>query len=131
MQRSETGAVKAYLLYLGLHAVLTAIVFAVGRGLRRGIGADSAARRVHGRYVFWWAVGAFAIGGPLGPLVVGADTNEGAIGFAMFCLLGGWLVGTLHGAAVLVGRWLARASRGSTDAGSRDKPDRDPDGVPE
>ena len=106
----------AYLSYLGHHAILTAIVFAVGRAVRRGIGAKSEARRIHGRYVFWWAVGAFAIGGPVGPFLVAADLPNGAGGFAMFCLLGGWMAGTLHGAVVLAAYPTRSPSGGSPNA---------------
>ena len=94
----------AYLSYVVQHSVMTAIVYAVGRALRQGIGAESEARRIHGRYVFWWAVGAFALGGLLGPLLGGADTTTGAGVFAMFCMLCGWLVGSVHGAVVLAAR---------------------------
>ena len=109
---------NAYLSYLPDHAVQTAVVFAVGHVLRRRIGAESEARRVSGRYVFWWAVGAFAVGGPLGPVVATADPPYGAAGFAMLCLLGGWLVGTLHGAVVLAVRRGAPADGRGPDAGS-------------
>ncbi|AWM37245.1 hypothetical protein GobsT_48110 [Gemmata obscuriglobus] len=108
--------VEAYLSYLGDHAVMTAMVFFVGRALRRGIGAESEARRIHGRYVFWWAVGAVAVGGPLGPLVAGADLPNGAIGFDLFCLLGGLLAGTLHGAIVLAVRPPQPSVAGDSDA---------------
>ncbi|MDY3561865.1 hypothetical protein R5W23_003293 [Gemmata sp. JC673] len=103
---------EAYLSYLGDHAVALAVVFAVGRALRRDIGAKSERHRVHGRYVFWWAVGAFAVGGAVGPWM-GADLPNGAIGFSGFCLLGGWLAGSLHGAVVLAAR-PGSASRGRT-----------------
>jgi hypothetical protein len=92
---------EAFLTYLGYHTAFTVLFFLLGRAIRRAIGAKSEARRIHGRYVFWWSVGAFAIAGPLGPLVAGADAPNGAMGFAMFCFLGGWLVGCIHGAVVL------------------------------
>ncbi len=111
-----------YQSYLVDHAIATAVVFAVGRALRRRIGAESEARRTHGRYVFWWAVGAFAVGGPLG-LFLGADLPYGAGGFAGFCLLGGWLVGTLHGAAVFAARPPAPPGAGRPDAEPRAAPD--------
>ena len=83
-------------------AMMTLLVFWIGRSLRRSIGAKSEAKRVHGRYVFWWSFGAFVVGGVTAPLI--ADSSMGAIGFANFCLLGGWLVGTVHGAIVLARR---------------------------
>lgn len=91
----------AYWSYLGYHAGATVIFFFVGRALRRNIGAKSEGRRIHGRYVFWWAIGAFAVGGAVGPLLVRGDLPNGGTGIAMFCMLAGWLVGTLHGAVVL------------------------------
>lgn len=90
-----------YGVYLSQHAFLTTIVFAAGYVMQRIIGAKSEARRIHGRYVFWWAIGAFALGGPLGLVLGVAEPPFGVFGFAMVCLLGGWLVGTLHGAFVL------------------------------
>ncbi len=87
--------------FLVEHTILTVVVFFVGRALRRGISAGSEARRTHGRYVFWWTVGAFAVGGPLA-LLTGAELPFGAAGMAYFCMLGGWLVGMVHGAVVLV-----------------------------
>lgn len=90
-----------YLSYLKTHALACVIVFFVARSLRKSIGAESKRRRTHGRYVFWWTFGAFAIGGPLGPLVTTADLPNGAAGFAWFCLILGWVIGSIHGAIVL------------------------------
>ena len=50
--------------FLFNHAFVTIVVFVIGRALQRGIGAGSETRRVHGKYVLWWSVGGFAIGGP-------------------------------------------------------------------
>ena len=83
-------------------AIGTLFVFWIGRSLRRSIGAKSEAKRIHGRYVFWWSVGAYAVGGAFAPLIAGY--SMGAFGLANFCLLAGWLVGTTHGAIVLARR---------------------------
>lgn len=112
----------AYLAYLGKHAVLTAFVFWFGRSLQRTIAAGSEDRRLHGQYVFWWALGAFAVGGPMGPFLVGADLPNGAMGFSMFCLLGGWLIGTLHGAVALDSRRSAPTKSDAPLADHRDPP---------
>ena len=94
---------KMYQEFLFNHAFVTIVVFVIGRALQRGIGAGSETRRIHGKYVLWWSVGGFAIGGPLA-LITRADLPLGAAGFACFCLLAGWLIGTLHGAVVLARR---------------------------
>lgn len=77
-------------------------MFWIGRSLRRSIGAKSEAKRIHGRYVFWWAVAAYVVGGAFAPLFAGF--SNGALGLANFFLLAGWLVGTIHGAVVLARR---------------------------
>ena len=95
---------EQYLSYLQAHALACVIVYFVGRSLRWAIGAESERRRIHGRYVFWWTFGTFAIGGPLGPLVFKVEMLFGAAGFGWFCLLVGWLIGMIHGAIVLAFR---------------------------
>ncbi len=95
---------EQYLSYLQTHALACVLVFFIGRSLRRSIGAESEKRRIHGGYVFWWTFWTFAFGGPLGPLVATADLPYGAIGFGWFCLLLGWVIGTIHGAIVLAFR---------------------------
>ena len=101
--------------FLVNHAVLTVIVFVIGLALQRGIGAGSEKRRTHGRYVFWWSVGGFAIGGPLA-LLTKADLPLGAAGLANFCLLAGWLVGMVHGAVVLAVRRPKNSNQGEPTA---------------
>ncbi|MBX3400358.1 MAG: hypothetical protein KF873_16620 [Gemmataceae bacterium] len=95
---------EQYLSYLKTHALACVLVFFIGRSLRRAIGAESEKRRIHGRYVFWWAFGTFAIGGPLGPLLFKVELGFGSDGFGWFCLLLGWLIGMIHGAIVLAFR---------------------------
>ena len=86
--------------------VCTLGVAVVGHFLLGAIGEGSVARRVHGRYVYRWAVVGVAASGPLLPF---ADPDVGAFfGWPMFCLLAGWLVGTIHGGLVLGVRTLRR-----------------------
>ncbi len=92
-----------YLTFLPAHAVNTAIVFVAGWFIKRGVGRRSEARRVHGEFVYWWAAGGYLAGGLLSPLT-GADGPMGMAGTAGFSLLAGWLVGTVHGALVLLWR---------------------------
>ncbi len=92
---------ESCLSYLHAHALACVLVFFIGRSLRKSIGAESEKRRIRGRYVFWWTFGVFAIGGPLGPLLFKVELGFGSDGFSGFCLLLGWLIGSLHGAIVL------------------------------
>ena len=97
----------AHLTFVACHGAMTVIVFVVAYALFcAAIGRDSEARRLHGRYVLGWSVAAYAVG-PLALLAIhanpSADANVPAalvtsyiVG--MFFLLGGWAVGTLHGA---------------------------------
>lgn len=89
-----------YLSFLRDHLVMSAIFLAVGRALQRVIADGSERRRIHGRYVLAWAIGGYVVGGVVAPFM-GADMPLGASGCAGFCLLAGWLIGTLHGAAAL------------------------------
>jgi hypothetical protein len=111
--------VDEYLSFLIDHAIMTLVVFAIGHALWRGIGASSEVRRSHGRYVLGWCVGGYFLGGLLGPFVAGAETPTGATGFAGFCLLAGWVIGTLHGAVALAVR-RTRAPAALPGGGSAD-----------
>jgi Na+/proline symporter len=90
-----------YIEYLLNHAILTAIFFGVGKVMQRFIGAKSEARREHRRYVFWWMIGSFGIGGALGAFVAPDGPGPGATGFAGFCMLCGWIIGMIHGALMM------------------------------
>ena len=105
----------ARLSFLVNHTIMIVIVFVVGRALQWGIGAGSEKRLTHGRYVLWWSVGSFAVGGPLA-LLTSADLPFGAAGFANFCLLAGWLIGMLHGAVVLAVRRSKSSHQGEPTA---------------
>lgn len=91
------------------HIAMTAVVFAVGWGIKRDIARGSDLRRTHGEFVFWWTVGGYFVGWFFGP-AAGADSDGGVQGFANFCMLGGWLAGTSHGALVLAWRHYRRRS---------------------
>jgi hypothetical protein len=93
----------ALLTYIWQHAVFTCLLFFVGRRLQRWIGAESESRRIHGQYVFWWSLAGFSLGGPILVFLLRAD-ESGTMGADMFGFLGGWLVGTINGAAVLLMR---------------------------
>ena len=89
------------------HLAMTAVLFGVGWTLKWAIGRGSEGRRTHGAFVFWWAIGCYFLGWFIGPLA-GADSANGLSGFAGLSLLAGWLVGTLHGAAVLAWKGFDR-----------------------
>ncbi len=84
------------------HLGMTAVVFALGWRWKRAIGRGSETRRVHGEFVFWWAVGRSVAAWFLGPWA--EASQRGLFGLANFGLLAGWLVGTTHGAVVLLWR---------------------------
>ncbi len=86
---------------LAVCAGCTAVVAGLGRLIMRAA-ADTPAQRVHGLFVYWWMVAGTAVSGPLLPF---AGPDPGAIpGWAMFCMLVGWLIGTIHGWLVLLWR---------------------------
>lgn len=90
-------------------AIVTGVVYLVGRALFEGIGRGSSARRLHGRYVLWGCVGGYFVGGAVSPFLLRADTHTGMGGAAGFGLLAGWLVGTVAGGLVLAARrWRGR-----------------------
>ena len=93
---------NTYLEYLLNHAIMTAIFFGVGKLMQRSIGAKSEARREHGRYVFWWMIGSFGIGGAIGAFVAPDGPGPGATGFAGIWLLCGWVIGMVHGGLMIV-----------------------------
>lgn len=95
----ELSTMHTYTEYLLNHAIMTAIFFGVGKVMQRSIGAKSEARREHGRYVFRWMIGSFGLGGALAPLF--ADGPYGPGGFAMFCMLCGWVIGMIHGGLMM------------------------------
>ena len=87
-------------------AVMTAVVYAIGRALLRATSVGSEARRVHGRYVLWWCVGGYFVCGAGSVFLAGgADTHLGVAAAASFGLLVGWAIGTAHGLLVLAVRW--------------------------
>ncbi len=85
--------------YLLNHVIVTAMFFGVGKLMQRFIGAKSELRREHGRYVFWWMIGSFGLGGVVGAFV--GDIPNGAGGVAMFCMLCGWVIGMIHGGLMI------------------------------
>lgn len=79
-------------------------VLAAGAALLRIVGKQSASRRLHGKFVFGWMVVGWVVGSCVGVYMVGYPgcyTDEADIGSALFGLLGGWLLGMLHGGIVL------------------------------
>ena len=96
----ELSTMHTYTEYLLNHAIMTAIFFGIGKLMQRSIGAKSEARRTHGRYVFRWMIGSFGLGGALAPLF--ADGPYGPGGFAMFCMLCGWVIGMIHGGLMIL-----------------------------
>ena len=106
MSASELGS-------LAFHLVMSAAAVVAGRWLLDRVGGGSTARRAHGRFVLWGAVGGYVLGGLLSPLLAGTYTPVGVWACGGFGLLAGWLVGTLlGGVAVVRGRY-------NTDGGDR------------
>jgi hypothetical protein len=93
---------ESFRTWLPTHLFATAVVFVVGSILRRHIGRKSPSRRLHGKFVFWWALGGYFVGGLLFWNTDEEVETFEATGTALFGMLAGWLIGTLHGAIVLL-----------------------------
>lgn len=88
--------------------MLTAVYFFIGRALQRSIGRKSEWHRIHGQFVFWWAIPCYFVGWFVPWCQAPTEANfslgnvlaaQGGCG-----LLIGWLIGTIHGAIVLAWR---------------------------
>ena len=103
--------------YLLNHCIMTAIFFGIGKVMQRFIGAKCEVRRQHGRYVFWWMIGSFGIGGIIGSLR--GDIPLGAAGVAFFCMLCGWFIGMIHGGLMMsANSQLAKSSPDNNNSSS-------------
>ena len=112
----------AYVTFCSCHAAMTLAVFLIARALFRFVSRGSESRRLHGRYVLSWSVGAYAAGPPLMLVAMSEDGQfrggvpealPASYAIGMLSLLVGWFIGTIHGGIMLAWRWfLLRGRRG-------------------